>query len=130
MYTEEEKEELEYLYKLYHEKDQAFEKAKGKRTRIAILGFTLGYLLLFYLIGKTALLPDDATLTDMVVLLLILIIPSFIVAFIHFWINLSVFSWLGARGREEYEELQSIKRKVNEIKNEPPMGFWYPDDDL
>lgn len=34
-------EELKRLYRLYHERDQEFEKAKGKRCNITILAFSI-----------------------------------------------------------------------------------------
>lgn len=130
MYTKEEKAELERLYKLYYEKDNEYEKAKGKRTWLTVLGFTVFYLIVFYAISKKIIEPRFTNEGEALLLLAVLSVISFITSWIHYFVNAAIFGYISQKGRKEYEELQNIKRKVNAIKDEPPMGFWYPDDDF
>ena len=113
MYTAEEEKRLAHLYKLYYERDKEFEKAKGKRFWLTVLGFSLAYLIAFFLAGKTVFLPEDATLGELALLLLELVIPSIVVAFIHYFVNATIFGQLFIKSEEEKRILQSIKDEIN-----------------
>lgn len=130
MYTKEEKAELERLYKLYYEKDKEFEKEKGKRAWLTVLGFTVFYLIVFYAVSKGIIKPQSFDDKESFMLIAVLAVISFATSWIHYFVNAAIFGHISRKGREEYEQLQAIKRKVNAIKDEPPMGFWFPDDDI
>lgn len=93
------------LWKLYCKRDKEFEKAKGKRTIITILSFSVVYFIIFYLNGSP-------TGFDVVGDFLVAVI----VAGIHFVINATVFGYLAQKGREETEILESIKKKLSELE--------------
>ena len=95
------------LWRLYCERDKEFEKAKGRRTIITILGFAIFYFAVLYSYGK----PDS--LTDFGALLLL----SIVFGGVHFWINAPIFVYLCNKGREETEILKSIKKRMDEAEH-------------
>ena len=94
------------LWKLYYERDKEFEAAKGKRCILTISLFAVFYCVVLYVLGQ----PKDWG--GIVWMLLI----SIILAGIHFWINVTIFSYLSMKGREEAEILERIKRQINELE--------------
>ena len=94
------------LWKLYNEKDKEFEKAKGKRTLVTILGFTIFYFIVLCWIEKpTSIAGIGAYL-----------IVAVVSGGIHFWINALVFSYLCNKGRDESEVLKQIKKEMDEAE--------------
>lgn len=116
MYTKEEKAELERLYKLYYEKDNEYEKAKGKRTWLTVLGFTVFYLIVFYAISQKIIEPRFTNEGEALLLLTVLSVISFITSWIHYFVNAAIFGHISIKGREEYEILQKIQNEINELK--------------
>lgn len=100
------KEELNRLYRLLQERDAEFEKAKGKRTIITILGFSIFYYWLFFNQGN----PTGVEL-------LLIIIPSIIVAGFHFFVNALVFVYLFNKSKTENEILDDIKKRIKDLSN-------------
>ena len=94
------------LWKLYCERDKAFQKAREKRAFYTILAFTAAYFLLFYALGK----PDD--LTGIAGMLLAAIVLSFI----HFIVNATIFGQLSNMSRAEDEALKAIKKRMDEAE--------------
>lgn len=112
-------EELNRLYKLYWGKDEQFEKAKGKRTIITILVFSIFYYWILYITDE----PSGIEI-------LYLVLPAVFMAGFHFIINATIFSHLSAKGREENETLDSIKKRIREIEKEkgiPNYNDWRDD---
>ena len=102
---EKKQEELNRLHRLLCEKDQEFEKAKGKRTVVTILIFTAFYYWILWLLAK----PSGAEfLTNLFV--------AAVFASIHFFANLTIFSQLCQKGREESEILDSIRNRIKETE--------------
>lgn len=93
------------LWKQYQEKDREYEKAKGKRALLTILGFTIAYYFVFLLADKP---------TGIGIILTIL--PALFAAGIHFWANTIVFTWLNSKGREEQEHLDYLKKEIQKYE--------------
>jgi hypothetical protein len=93
------------LWKLYCKKDKEFEKAKGKRTLVTILGFSIFYFMGFCVLEKP---------TDLEGIGALLLVSTFLGG-IHVWINGSIFAYLCNKGRDESEVLKRIKKRMDEI---------------
>lgn len=102
------KKERDRLIRLYYERDREFESAKLKRMIITILFFSLLYFLILFQIS------DVSDKTDFVPLVFV----SLVFGGIHFWVNLTIFSQLSLKGREEREILESIERRIKEIESQ------------
>lgn len=94
------------LWKLYCQRDKEFEKAKGRRTLITIIGFAIFYFTALYSFGK----PTD--LKDFGAMLMV----SLVFGGLHFWINAPIFVYLCNKGREESEVLKHIKKRMDEAE--------------
>lgn len=98
-------EELDRLYRLLQERDAESEKAKGKRTIITILGFSIFYYWLFVNLGE----PTGIDL-------LFIIIPSIMIGAFHVFVNGSIFAYLCNKSMQENETINSIKKRIREIE--------------
>lgn len=94
------------LWKLYHEKDKEFEKAKGKRTLVTILGFAIFYFVVLYWLWK----PTDIKGIGEA------LIAALFFGGLHFLVNAAIFSHLCNKGRDESEVLKQIKKKIEEAE--------------
>ena len=99
-------EELDRLYRLLQERDAEFEKAKGKRTIITILGLSIFYYWLFVNLGE----PTGIEL-------LFIIIPTIMIAGFHFFVNATIFAYLCNKSREENEILDNIKKRIKDLSS-------------
>lgn len=113
-------EELNRLYLLLYERDKEFEKAKGKRTIITVLFLTAVYFVLLFCFSIFAPIAEiksifDVFSTDIRITLGILVV-SFVLAWIHFMANLTIFGQLYNMGRAETETLERIKKLIEETK--------------
>lgn len=107
MDAKETKDEIARLYRIYHEKDKAFESAKLKRTILTITGFTLLiFISLCYLWS-----PSGWKILET-------LIYSIIFAGIHCFINGCVFATLAHKGHEEAEALKYIKNRIRELEKQ------------
>lgn len=94
------------LWKLYYERDKEFEKAKGKRALVTVIGFSIFYLVVLYSFLKpTDLKGIGATL-----------IVAIVLGFLHFLVNLTIFAYLCNKGRDESEVLKQIKKRIDEAE--------------
>ena len=100
------REEIIRLCKLLRETDKEFEKAKVKRLAITIIGFAAFY---FWCISALEGMPTGVNV-------LFAIVGAIFVAGLHVWINSFVFAYLFRKGREETEALESIKKRIRELK--------------
>ena len=100
------KEEISSLYKLLYDKDREFEKAKGKRTLITLLGFTAFY---FWII--TAIRGFELSID-----LLIYLVIAIIISWFHFWVNGTIFGYLANKGRDEADALERIRKGIRELE--------------
>lgn len=100
-------EELKYLYKLYHDRDEEFEKAKGRRMLITFLGFSAFYAWLMWNILE----PRGWDI------LWNLFLGAFMGG-IHVFVNLCIFGPLCAKGMEESDRLRSIKKQIEELEKD------------
>jgi uncharacterized membrane protein (DUF106 family) len=107
MDKKEKQEELNRLYRMIYEKDQEFEKAKGKRMIITTLGFAAFY---FWLLSA---LEGTPTGIDV----LYAIVGAIFLAGIHVWINSLIFGYLANKGRSESEALDFIRKRIRELEN-------------
>lgn len=103
---EKKKEEIIRLCKLLREKDKEFEKAKAKRMGITIIGFAAFY---FWCFSALEGMPTGVNV-------LIAIVGAIFAACFHVWINSLVFGYLFRKGREEADTLESIKKRIRELK--------------
>ena len=94
------------LWKLYYQKDKEFEKAKGKRTLLTILGFAILYFIVFCWIEKPTSIAGIG----------VYLIAAMVSSGIHFWINAMIFSYLCNKGRDESEVLKQIKKRIDEAE--------------
>lgn len=97
------------LLKLYWQRDKEFEAAKGKRTILTILLFSVCYFVIIYAIAKK---PTD------IKAIAALLVVSIILACIHFWFNISIFLYLFQKGREETEILERIRKEISELEKQ------------
>ena len=105
MDTKETKDEIARLYKLYYERDKAFESAKMKRTLLTVAGFSLAiFILLCYLWS-----PSGWKILET-------LIYSVVFAGIHCFINGCIFASLAHKGHEESEALKYIKNRIQELE--------------
>ena len=93
------------LCKVYCEKDQEYEKAKGKRTLFTILGFCIVYYLILYWMGR----PTGIALA-------IIALPAILIGVFNYWIGLTIFGWLGTKGHEEQSHLDRLKEEISSIE--------------
>lgn len=120
------KEELKQLYQSLYEEDKKYEKAKGKRTNITILFFAIVYLVIILVIcGKT----DIIAMVEAVIMsftniwsFIGIIIGSFVLSWIHFWVNSTIFWQLSQKSREENERLENIKKQISELEKHLSKG--------
>lgn len=108
----------EHLWKLLSESEREFEKNKRKRTRLTILGFHLMFLFASFFTSQTLLLTEHSEWGELVLLFLVLIIPSFIVAFIHFWVNAIIFSQVFQKSQDETEYLKHLKDDIRKLEEQ------------
>ena len=113
-------EELNRLYRLLYERDKEFEKAKGRRTIITVLFLTAVYFVLIFSYSFFAAIAEiksifDIFSTDIRITLGILVV-SFVLAWIHFIANLTIFGQLYNIGRAETETLERIKKQIEETR--------------
>ena len=94
------------LWKLYYERDKEFEKAKGRRSVITIIGFSCFYLWVFYANWQPTNLKGFGAI----------LIFALVVGVLHFWINATIFSYLCNKGRDENEVLKQIKKRIDEAE--------------
>ena len=94
------------LWKLYCEKEKAFEKAKGKRMRYTISAFAIVYFLLFYTLDKPHGLKEVA----------VALAAAIVLSFIHIAINATIFGQLSNVSRAEEETLKAIKKRIDEAE--------------
>lgn len=105
--TEKKQDELNRLHRLLYERDQDFEKAKGKRTIVSLLAFTAFYYLIFWLTGS----PSGVEyLTNLLLALFI--------AGVHFWANITIFWQLFHKAEEETKILENIRKQISELEKE------------
>lgn len=97
--------ELKELYRRLYELDAKFEKAKGKRMILAILGFAVFYFLVLYILN------DPTGIEIIFDVLLAIVIAGF-----HFWINVTIFSQLVQLGREESAILENIRKRIRDLE--------------
>ena len=95
------------LWRLYCERDKEFEKAKGRRTLITIIGFSIFYLIVLYLFGKPTDIEDFGGM----------LIAALVFGGLHFWINATIFVYLCNKGRDESEVLNQIKKRMDEAEH-------------
>jgi len=101
------KEELNRLYQRYYQMDKEYESAKLKRNLLTMLGFGI----LFFVLLNAIMEPTGWRV-------LIVLVMAIFLSGIHFFVNGSVFGWLAAKGREEGEHLNYIKRRISELEKE------------
>jgi hypothetical protein len=101
----EKEKERNRLTRLYWERDKEFESAKGKRTILTIIGFTIAYFLILYAVEKPS--GFDIVLAFIVAL---------VMAGFHFFINSFIFMYLFQKGHRETECLEAIKKKIIELE--------------
>lgn len=109
--TEQEKiiERLKSLYKLYHDRDDEFQKAKLKRMIFTLLFFTVAYFVILIWITKQFWELNWGIIA-------IIFISSIVLSWIHFWVNATVFGQLANKGRDETEILERIKEDIRELE--------------
>lgn len=99
-------EEINRLNRLLCEKDNEFEKAKGKRTIVTILAFAAFYFwLLWQVDGFSNLLDVVGT-----------IFAAIVIAGIHLVVNSVIFGQLSDKGRSEKEALERIRKQIRELE--------------
>ena len=94
------------LWKLYCERDKAFQKAREKRAIYTIIAFTVMYFVLIYIFEK----PDN--FWDIVGNLIF----SAIVSVVHCLVNVMIFWQLFDMSRAEDETLKAIKKRMDEAE--------------
>ena len=94
------------LWKLYCEKDKAFQKAKGKRMRYTISAFAIMYFLLFYALDKPNNLEEIAGA----------LVAAIVLSFIHLVVNATIFGKLSDASRAEDEALKAINKRMDEAE--------------
>lgn len=97
-------EELNRLQRLYWERDEQFEKAKGKRMILTILGFSIFYYWVLYITVEPSGIGIFAT-----------ILPAVMMAVLHVFVNATIFGNLAIKGREETEILERIEKRYNDL---------------
>ena len=105
MDNETKQKERNRLHKLYCERDKEFEAAKGKRTILTILGFTVFYFCVLYF-------TEAPTGWELIGALLV----ALIMAVFHFYINALIFTYLVDKGHDENEVLKQIEKKISELE--------------
>ena len=106
--NEKKQEELNRLCRLLYERGKEFEKAKGKRAIITVLGFAVFYFWCF------SALEGMPTGIDIVAA----IVGAIFVAGFHVLINAGIFGYLHRKGSEESEALESIRKRIRELEND------------
>ena len=94
------------LWKLYCERDKAFQKAREKRAIYTIIAFTVMYAVLIYIMEK----PDS--LIEIAGMLVFAIVLSFI----HFLVNAMIFGQLSNKSRAEDDTLKAIQKRMDEAE--------------
>lgn len=97
--------ELKELYRRLYQLDQKFEKAKGKRTIITILGFAVFYFWVLYILNE----PTGIEIVYDVLL-------AIVIAGFHFLVNATIFGQLSHLGRKENETLENIRKRIRELE--------------
>ena len=97
--------ELKELYRRLYELDRKFEKAKGKRTIVTILGFAVFYFWVFYILN------DPVGIEIIFDVILAIVIAGF-----HFFANVTIFGQLSQLGREENAILENIRKRIRELE--------------
>ena len=98
-------EERKRLYKLLYERDKKFEKAKGRRMIVTLIGFAAFY---FWLLCEFTEPMGWEIAGELAV--------AAVFAGIHVFANMLVFGYLANKGREESEILDSIRKRIREIE--------------
>lgn len=98
--------ELNRLYRLYYERDKEFEKAKGRRTLLSVLGFSVWYFWIYC----NFLAPSGIREV------LLSIVFAIITSVFHVLINGTIFWHLIDNSRREYERLEHIKKQIQELE--------------
>ena len=94
------------LWKLYCERDKAFQKAREKRMCYTIIAFAIAYALLLYIQEK----PDDFMgIAGILVFAIVLSV-------IHFIVNATIFGQLSNMSRAEDDTLKAIKKRMDEAE--------------
>lgn len=111
--------EINRLYGQLYEKDRQFEKAKGKRTTITILVFTVFYFVILMIANGYA--DISSTIEDIssaeILDILGLAVASILIAWLHFAANAIIFGQLTEIGRSEKAILEDIKKQIREAEN-------------
>ena len=94
------------LWKLYYERDKAFQKARGKRAVYTIMAFTVMYAVLIYIREKPDNLIEIAGMLAFAIIL----------AFIHMVVNVPIFWQLFDMSRAEDDTLKAIKKRIDEAE--------------
>lgn len=120
------KKERDRLIRLYYEKDKEFESAKGKRTIISILFFSLVYLIILFSFDYAIIYSSTGEgihLKDIVsnfMFFVPMLVYSLIFGVIHFFANAAIFSQLSQMGRNENEHLKYIEKRIRELEKGDP----------
>lgn len=110
-------EEINRLYRQLHERDNEFEKAKGKRFIITMLVFTVVYFVILMIgAGFTDISSAiEAIFSKAIIGILGILIASIMLAWFHFWANWSIFGQLSEMGRRERETLDAIRKRIEDL---------------
>lgn len=111
--NDERKRERDRLIRLYYELDDQYQRAKGRRTLITILAFSLFYLIIFFSFGEEIHLKD---IIDNFWNFVSMVFCSLVLGGIHFWANLTIFSQIIYKSREENEHLKYIENRIRELE--------------
>jgi len=93
---------LEDLYRRYHEIDQEVEKAKGRRVFLVFAGTFLLNLIVI------ACIIRPSNLSSWLICLLV----GVLAAAFHFWLSFGVYSWLFTRNLEDNERRTHITMRI------------------
>lgn len=91
-------------------------KESSKRLWLTYVGF-FALFQFFLVIAVKAIVLDNATFIEALALSLMLIIPSIVIAGIHFIINFSIFNYLFKKDREEYNHWTYLKKEIDTIED-------------
>lgn len=118
--AEKKQEELNRLHRLLYEKDQEFEKAKGRRTNLVVLAFAVFYFVVIMAIGgKTnivEMIEGAIDACENIWSFLGVFVFPFVLSWIHVVINGTIFSSLTHKAIKGNEELDSIRKRIREIE--------------
>jgi hypothetical protein len=118
----EKQEEINNLYQILYRRDQAFQRAKGKRTIKTVLIFAAFYFVTIMIAnGYTSITTTvEAIFSKEIFDIIGIALASIFLASLHFFLNGIIFGQLFNIGRDESDVLESIRKRIRELEKTDP----------